>query len=105
MWDLEGTVGSGNHFVELQVVDAVLDRKLAYAAGLRVGEAVVMLHSGSRDKLPPCPGRFGLGSHGDCRTSSSVLAGWRFPANLIAFPIAYSLGQCLTTVCIEGVST
>lgn len=44
-----GTVGSGNHFVELQVVDAVLDRKLAYAAGLRAEEVVVMLHSGSRD--------------------------------------------------------
>lgn len=44
-----GTVGSGNHFVELQVVDAVLDRKLGYAAGLRAGEVVVMLHSGSRD--------------------------------------------------------
>jgi tRNA-splicing ligase RtcB len=44
-----GTVGSGNHFVELQVVDAVLERKLAYAAGVRAGEVVVMLHSGSRD--------------------------------------------------------
>jgi tRNA-splicing ligase RtcB len=44
-----GTVGSGNHFVELQVVDAVLDRKLGYQANLRAGEVVVMLHSGSRD--------------------------------------------------------
>ena len=44
-----GTPGSGNHFVELQVVDAVLDRHAAYAAGLRVGDVVVMIHSGSRD--------------------------------------------------------
>lgn len=44
-----GTPGSGNHFVELQVVDAVFDRHAAYAAGLKVGEVVVMIHSGSRD--------------------------------------------------------
>jgi tRNA-splicing ligase RtcB len=43
-----GTVGSGNHFVELQVVDAVIDRHAAHAAGLRVGEVVAMIHSGSR---------------------------------------------------------
>src|SRR6185436_13910420 len=44
-----GTAGSGNHFIELQVVDAVLDRHLAYQEGLRKGEIVVMIHSGSRD--------------------------------------------------------
>lgn len=44
-----GTPGSGNHFVELQVVDEVFDRHAAYAAGLRAGEVVVMIHSGSRD--------------------------------------------------------
>ncbi|MDK2124592.1 RtcB family protein [Parachitinimonas caeni] len=44
-----GTVGSGNHFVELQVVDAVLDRHLAYRHGLRAGMVMVMIHSGSRD--------------------------------------------------------
>ncbi len=44
-----GTVGSGNHFVELQVVDEVLDRHAAYKAGLKSGDVVVMIHSGSRD--------------------------------------------------------
>jgi len=44
-----GTPGAGNHFVELQVVDAVLDRHVAYAAGLKAGDVVVMIHSGSRD--------------------------------------------------------
>jgi tRNA-splicing ligase RtcB len=43
-----GTVGAGNHFVEFQVVDAILDRHVAHAAGLRVGDVVVMIHSGSR---------------------------------------------------------
>jgi len=44
-----GTPGGGNHFVELQVVDAILDRHAAWAAGLREGEVVAMIHSGSRD--------------------------------------------------------
>ncbi|WP_416758915.1 RtcB family protein [Roseateles sp. So40a] len=44
-----GTPGGGNHFVELQVVERVLDRHAAYAHGLRVGDVVVMIHSGSRD--------------------------------------------------------
>jgi len=44
-----GTPGAGNHFVELQVVDEVLDRHAAYSAGLKAGEVVVMIHSGSRD--------------------------------------------------------
>ncbi|MFH0132333.1 RtcB family protein [Variovorax sp. VaC1] len=44
-----GTPGSGNHFVELQVVDQVMDRHAAYRAGLKAGEVVVMIHSGSRD--------------------------------------------------------
>lgn len=44
-----GTPGAGNHFVEFQVVDAVLDRHAAYAAGLKVGDVVLMIHSGSRD--------------------------------------------------------
>ncbi|CDG16386.1 RtcB family protein [Xenorhabdus doucetiae] len=44
-----GTVGSGNHFVELQIVDTILDRHAAYAAGLREGEVLMMIHTGSRD--------------------------------------------------------
>ena len=44
-----GTPGGGNHFVELQVVEEVLDRHAAYRAGLKPGDVVVMIHSGSRD--------------------------------------------------------
>lgn len=44
-----GTIGAGNHFVELQVVDRVLDRHAAYAHGLKAEEVVVMIHSGSRE--------------------------------------------------------
>ncbi|MCB9688340.1 MAG: RtcB family protein [Alphaproteobacteria bacterium] len=42
------TVGRGNHFVELQVVEEVVDRHLAWEAGLRPGRVVLLVHSGSR---------------------------------------------------------
>jgi tRNA-splicing ligase RtcB len=44
-----GSPGAGNHFVELQVVEEVLDRHVAYQAGVKLGDVVVMIHSGSRD--------------------------------------------------------
>jgi tRNA-splicing ligase RtcB (3'-phosphate/5'-hydroxy nucleic acid ligase) len=44
-----GTMGSGNHFIEMQVVAEVYDRHAAYEAGLVPGQVVVMIHSGSRD--------------------------------------------------------
>ena len=43
-----GTVGSGNHFVEVQVVDRVTDPVIAAAFGLEVGQVCVLIHSGSR---------------------------------------------------------
>jgi tRNA-splicing ligase RtcB len=43
-----GTMGSGNHFVELQYVDRVIDRKAAEVYGLRDGQLTVLIHSGSR---------------------------------------------------------
>ncbi len=43
-----GTLGSGNHFAELQVVDEVLDPAAAQAFGLAEGNVTVLLHSGSR---------------------------------------------------------
>jgi tRNA-splicing ligase RtcB len=44
-----GTPGGGNHFVSLEVVDEVLDRHVAWQAGVRQGDVVVLIHSGSRD--------------------------------------------------------
>jgi len=43
-----GTLGSGNHFLELQVVDRVVDRDAASAYGLREGQITAMIHTGSR---------------------------------------------------------
>jgi tRNA-splicing ligase RtcB len=46
--DQVGTIGSGNHFVEVQRVDRVLDPAAAGAYRLFEGQLVVLVHTGSR---------------------------------------------------------
>ena len=43
-----GTLGSGNHFVEVGVVDEIYDEAAAETFGLFPSQVTVMLHSGSR---------------------------------------------------------
>ncbi len=43
-----GTLGSGNHFLEVQVVDEIFDQEAARVMGLELGQICVMIHSGSR---------------------------------------------------------
>jgi tRNA-splicing ligase RtcB len=43
-----GTLGSGNHFLEVQIVDHVFDEKAAGVLGLEKDMVCVMIHSGSR---------------------------------------------------------
>jgi tRNA-splicing ligase RtcB len=44
-----GTLGSGNHFLEIQVVDKIYDPKAAAVMGItEVGQVTVMIHTGSR---------------------------------------------------------
>ncbi|HTW39546.1 MAG TPA: RtcB family protein [Thermoplasmata archaeon] len=43
-----GTLGSGNHFLEVQGVDRVFDPEFAEVLGLEPGRVAVMLHTGSR---------------------------------------------------------
>ena len=43
-----GTLGSGNHFLEIQVIDQLYDNDLSEAFNLELGQVMVMIHSGSR---------------------------------------------------------
>ena len=43
-----GTLGSGNHFLEVQVVETIEDPATADALGVRQGQVMVMIHTGSR---------------------------------------------------------
>ncbi|NOY10760.1 MAG: RtcB family protein [Archaeoglobi archaeon] len=43
-----GTLGSGNHFLEVQYVDKIYDEETAKVFGLEEGMVTVMIHTGSR---------------------------------------------------------
>lgn len=43
-----GTLGSGNHFLEVQVIDQIYDEEAAEIFNLYPGQITVMIHSGSR---------------------------------------------------------
>lgn len=43
-----GTLGSGNHYLEVQVVERIFDAPAAQAFGLQEGQVVVSIHCGSR---------------------------------------------------------
>jgi len=46
--DQVGTLGSGNHFIEVDVVDEIYDPVVAEAFGLHLGYVCVLIHCGSR---------------------------------------------------------
>lgn len=43
-----GTLGSGNHYLELQAVQEIYDESIARAFGVSTGDAIVSIHCGSR---------------------------------------------------------
>jgi tRNA-splicing ligase RtcB len=43
-----GSIGAGNHFLEIQKVEKVFDETLAKVFGIQEGQIVVMIHTGSR---------------------------------------------------------
>jgi tRNA-splicing ligase RtcB len=43
-----GTLGSGNHFLEIEIVEEIFDEKVASAFGLEKDQVCVFIHSGSR---------------------------------------------------------
>jgi tRNA-splicing ligase RtcB len=46
--DQLGTLGSGNHFLEVEAVTEILDQSLAAVYGLAAGQVAVLIHTGSR---------------------------------------------------------
>ncbi len=43
-----GTLGAGNHFLELQCVDEIFDEKIAKVFGIKKDQITIMIHCGSR---------------------------------------------------------
>ena len=46
--DQLGTIGSGNHFVEVDYVEEIYNKTIAKAFGLKANQVVVLIHTGSR---------------------------------------------------------
>jgi tRNA-splicing ligase RtcB len=46
--DQLGTIGAGNHFVEVDRIDALFDEETARAYGLQLNQIAVLIHTGSR---------------------------------------------------------
>ncbi|MBU1099530.1 MAG: RtcB family protein [Bacteroidetes bacterium] len=46
--DQAGTLGSGNHFLEIDVVDEIFNNEIAETFGLFMGQVVIQIHTGSR---------------------------------------------------------
>jgi len=46
--DQLGTLGAGNHFLEIQIVDEIYDETIAKITGIFKGQITVMIHTGSR---------------------------------------------------------
>jgi len=43
-----GSLGAGNHFLEVQVVDEIFNKEIAEKLGLKKGQVTIMIHCGSR---------------------------------------------------------
>ena len=43
-----GTIGAGNHFIEVQYVDEIFDEKIAEKLGIEKNQVTIMIHCGSR---------------------------------------------------------
>lgn len=68
-----GTIGGGNHFVELGYVDHIIDSAFARVAGLKAGSVVLVIHSGSLDFGQ----RIGTATKERAKLGSNVGDDWR----------------------------
>lgn len=91
--DQLGTLGSGNHFLEVQAVDEIYDEQAAAVLGLSRGQVTVMIHCGSR----------GLG-HQTCtdyvRTMMQKIPEWGYQLpdrELVCAPFLSAEGQAYFT--------
>ena len=93
-----GTIGSGNHFCELQYVEEIFDAQEAYAQGIKKGNVVFMIHSGSR----------GVGMHIGTNWKEKAKNAWphncKFPAGEL-FPLTQKSNPDLFEAYLEAEAT
>jgi tRNA-splicing ligase RtcB len=84
--DEMGTLGSGNHYVEVQVVDEIYDEHIANTLKIIPGEIVISIHCGSR----------GLGHQIATDYAKKMLSSFKLPLldrDLACAPIRSEVGQ------------
>ncbi|MFT4974631.1 MAG: release factor H-coupled RctB family protein [Myxococcota bacterium] len=96
-----GSIGGGNHFLELSRVSSVTDRDAAAAAGLRKGGYAVIAHSGSRGLGRALIDRWGMAVLRDEAEQGRYLAEL---AGAVRFARANRLVLCWTLLHAAGVA-
>ena len=87
--DQMGTLGSGNHYLEVQKIAQIFDHDIATVFGLRENEVVVTIHSGSRG----LGHQIGTDYLREMNAEADRL-GWKFPdRELASAPIHSELGE------------
>jgi tRNA-splicing ligase RtcB len=92
------TIGGGNHFVEIQVVERVEDKAIAYAWGVREGQLAFMVHSGSRNV-----GKY-IGGMWRDRAKSAWAKGVKYPESGL-FPLSVAANPELVASYLQAEAT
>ncbi|HEY9613502.1 RtcB family protein [Allocoleopsis sp.] len=92
------TIGGGNHFVEIQVVEQVEDRATAYVWGVREGQLAFMVHSGSRNV-----GKY-IGGMWRDRTRRAWPKGLKYPDSYL-FPLSVQSNANLVNDYLQAEAT
>jgi tRNA-splicing ligase RtcB (3'-phosphate/5'-hydroxy nucleic acid ligase) len=93
-----GTIGGGNHFVEIQEVVEIRNPRLAYQSQVKVGQLAIAIHSGSRTV-----GKY-IGGMWRDRAKAAWLKGCPFP-NSNLFPISTTTSPDLVAEYLEAEAT
>ena len=116
--DQLGTLGSGNHFLELGVVDEVREPEIAQAIGLAEGQVTLILHTGSRGlghqvctdslkRMMPAMRRYGIhvpDSQLCCVPIRSAEGKAYLGAMNAAVNFAFANRQILSSLAVQGVA-
>jgi tRNA-splicing ligase RtcB len=92
------TIGGGNHFVEIQVVERVEDKTTAYAWGVREGQLAFMVHSGSRNV-----GKY-IGGMWRDRAKAAWVKGVKYPESGL-FPLSVAANPELVASYLQAEAT
>jgi tRNA-splicing ligase RtcB (3'-phosphate/5'-hydroxy nucleic acid ligase) len=92
------TIGGGNHFVEMQWVERVEERSLAYQWGVREGQIAFMIHSGSRNV-----GKY-IGGMWRDRAQALWIKGLKYPKSRL-FPLSSTTHSDAVTDYLQAEAT